>query len=191
MIFLKRTFAQIVLSFSDITNWQDQVYYILFSIMKLAPIAFILSGLNIWFKDNTMFFSFIIFALIINMLAGIIRHKLCNTFSWEEFFTKNIVMWLVIILSYPVLEMLRYIAGDNIVSEGFKIIIQVATFLYPGSKILKNVYIISNGQFPSKFIMEGLYKFEQTGNTDYIFNRRKKEEDEDFEDYSDCNIKEK
>lgn len=173
MIFFKRTLAQIILSFSDITNWQDQVYYILFSIMKIAPIAFILSGLSLWFNNNQTFFSFIICTLLINIIIGAWKHKRAGTFKWKIFFWKNIEMWLIIILIYPLLEMLRILAGDNFIGEGFKVLIQISTILYPGSKILKNGYILSNRKFPPGFLMERLYKFEKTGNLNELFEEKR------------------
>lgn len=173
MFFLKRTFAQIILSFSDITNWQDQAYYILSSIMKLAPIAFILSGLSLWFNNNQTFFSFIICTLLINIIIGAWKHKRAGTFKWKTFFWKNIEMWFIIILIYPLLEMLSILAGDNFIGEGFKVLIQISTILYPGSKILKNGYILSNRKFPPGFLMERLYKFEKTGNLNELFEEKR------------------
>lgn len=173
VLFFKKLYAQIVLSADSSLDWSEKFQYMVTIVAKFAPLAFVLSGLNIWFKDNQMFFSFIIFALIINMIAGVWKHSRERTFCWEEFFKKNLKMWVIIILTYPILEMLRQLTGDNIVGEGFKVVIQVATFLYPASKILKNMYIISNGQFPPEFIMTRLYRFEKTGNPDYIFSKDK------------------
>lgn len=170
---MKKIFAQIILSSDNNIDMWEKTQYILISIAKIAPFAFVLNGLNIWFKDNQMFFSFIVFALLGNMIAGIWKHRLEKTFNWEEFFKKNITMWVIILLTYPILEMIGLLTGDNVIGEGFKVLIQVATLLYPGSKILKNCYIISNGQFPPEFIMTRLYRFEKTGNTDYIFDKEK------------------
>ena len=72
-------------------------------------------------------------------------------------------MIAVLIVVYFLLEMLRLTMGENVIGEGFRSVIQVSTLLYPSSKALKNLYILSNKQFPPKFIMERLYKFEQTG----------------------------
>lgn len=174
--FIKRIFNQLILSAESTVNWYDKLQYFLITVLKLSPFAFILDGLNIWFTTNKTFFSFILFALLGNMIVGIWKHRKLNTFCWEQFFKKNILMWVVIIITYPILEMLRHLTGDNIIGEGFSVIIQVATFLYPASKILKNMYIVSNGDFPPEFIMTRLYKFEKTGNLDYIFSKDKIDE---------------
>jgi hypothetical protein len=55
------------------------------------------------------------------------------------------------------------------VAEGFRVTIQISTLLYPTSKALKNLYIISNKEFPPGFIMEKLYKFEQTGDVAELY----------------------
>jgi hypothetical protein len=36
--------------------------------------------------------------------------------------------------------------------------------IFPASKILKNIYILSNKQYPPSFIMDKIYKFEKDGN---------------------------
>ena len=88
-------------------------------------------------------------------------------------------MTTILFLAYTMLEMLRRTIGDNFISEGFGIIIQISTLLYPTSKALKNLFILSNKQFPPAFIMERLYNFEKTGNLKDLFpenNEPKKEE---------------
>src|SRR5690606_16330533 len=89
---------------------------------------------------------------------------------------KNIEMACVVIVVYIMLEMLRYTAGDNIAGEAFKILIQITTLLYPTSKVLKNVHIITSGRYPPKFIMRRLYNFEKNGDLSDFFNNK---DDED------------
>jgi hypothetical protein len=61
------------------------------------------------------------------------------------------------------------------VGESFKILIQVVTLLYPVSKVLKNIYILSNKQFPPAFIMDKIYNFEKNGDLKDLFDTDKKE----------------
>lgn len=84
-------------------------------------------------------------------------------------------MWAVLIPVYTLLEMLRLTAGDNMIGEGFKVVIQITTLLYPISKALKNFYILSNKQFPPQFIMNKIYNFEKTGDIKEFFNKEKEE----------------
>ena len=104
------------------------------------------------------------------MLVGAFFHNKMGTFNWVEMFKKNVLMWMVLIVVYTMLEMLRLTAGDNFVGEGFKILIQVTTLLYPVSKVLKNIYILSNKQFPPAFIMNKVYDFEKNGNVKDLFD---------------------
>ena len=67
---------------------------------------------------------------------------------------------------------MRLIAGDNLAGEVFKVTIQIATILYPASKILKNIYVLSNKQYPPSFIMDKIYKFEKDGNVKDLFNKK-------------------
>ena len=78
-------------------------------------------------------------------------------------------MIAVLIAAYILLEQLRIVIGDNIIGNGLKVVIQVSTLLYPTSKALKNLYILSNNQFPPAFIMERLYNFEKTGDLNDLY----------------------
>jgi len=83
---------------------------------------------------------------------------------------------LVIMFGYTILEMMHLRLGDNLLANGFKITIELSTLLYPGSKVMKNLYILSNKQFPPAFIMERLYNFEKTGNLKDLFPEEPKQE---------------
>jgi hypothetical protein len=107
------------------------------------------------------------------MVVGAIFHNKMGTFNWVELFKKNILMWVVLIVVYAMLEMLRLTAGNNFVGESFKILIQVLTLLYPVSKVLKNIYILSNKQFPPAFIMDKIYNFEKNGDLNELFDTDK------------------
>jgi hypothetical protein len=52
-------------------------------------------------------------------------------------------MFLVVIIVYALLEMLRNTVGNNLIGESFKFVIQLTTLLYPISKALKNIYILT------------------------------------------------
>lgn len=82
-------------------------------------------------------------------------------------------MIAVILFGYTMLEIIKLRLGDNILAQGFGTIIEVSTILYPGSKVLKNLYILSNKQFPPAFIMERLYNFEKSGNINDLIDNKK------------------
>jgi hypothetical protein len=132
-------------------------------VVALAPVAYVLNGLGVWFQSNHMFFSFMLYIIFANMVLGALYHHKANKFSWSEFWKSNIKMWAIIILIYPMLEMLSIIAGNNFAGESFKIVIQISTMLYPGAKILKNVYLWSDKKYPPSWIIDRIYKFETTG----------------------------
>lgn len=154
----------------------EKIVYFINIISVLGPVAYIMNGIGIWFRANHQFSAFVMVCLTVNLFVGIWYHNKMNTFSWKEFFIKNIQMWAVIIIVYALLEMLRLTAGNNIIGEGFKVLIQVTTLLYPVSKALKNLYILSQKQFPPAFIMEKIYNFEKNGDLKELFDTEKKEE---------------
>lgn len=178
MNYIKETLCRIILLVDSRPSFSDKLCYIFQAIGTFAPIAYLLDGFNLWFKTNQQFSSFILICLIVNMFIGAIFHSKMKTFDWVEMFKKNIIMWMVLIVVYAMLEMLRITAGNNFIGEGFKILIQVTTLLYPISKAMKNIYILSNKQFPPSFIMDRIYHFEKNGDLNDLFNIDKKEKNE-------------
>ncbi|MGZ9736552.1 hypothetical protein [Flavobacterium sp. GNP002] len=175
MNYIKEALCRIILLADNRPTFTDKISYFFQVLATFAPIAYLLDGLNFWFKTNQQFSSFILICLVINMIVGAIFHNKMGTFNWVEMFKKNVLMWVVLIVVHALLEMLRLTAGNNFVGEGFKIMIQVMTLLYPVSKALKNIYILSNKQFPPAFIMDKIYNFEKTGDLKDLFDTDKTE----------------
>lgn len=175
MNFIKETLCRIILLVDNRPTFTDKISYFFQVIGTFAPIAYLLDGLNFWFKTNQQFSSFILICLIVNMIVGAVYHHRVGSFDWVEMFKKNVLMWVVLIVVYAMLEMLRLTAGNNFVGESFKILIQVVTLLYPVSKVLKNIYVLSNKQFPPAFIMDKIYNFEKNGDLKDLFDTDKKE----------------
>lgn len=173
MTYIKETLCRIILLVDNRPSFTEKLNYLFNLIITFAPIAYLLDGLNLWFKTNQQFSSFILICLVVNMIVGAHYHYRQGTFDWVEMFKKNILMWVVLITVYGMLEMLRFTAGNNFVGESFKILIQVVTLLYPISKVLKNIYILSNKQFPPAFIMDKIYKFEKDGDLNDLFDTDK------------------
>ena len=88
-------------------------------------------------------------------------------------------MGFVIVCSYIMLDMLRYTAGSNIAGETFRVIIQTLTLLYPTSKVMKNLFLISSGKFPPEFLMKKLYNFEKSGDLNAFFSTQAPTEQDD------------
>ena len=162
-------------------SYADKIKYVFFVLAHLAPVAFFMDWIHAWFRDNGQFFFFVCVALIINMVVGIWFHLKYGTFKMRDFLLKNVEMMGVVIIVYVILEMLRYTAGENIAGELFRIIIQVLTLLYPTSKVLRNMFIISKGKHPPKFIMLKLYNFERYGDLEEFFKTKKGEDADDPE----------
>lgn len=166
---IKRILYSIILLTSDRPSFMEKIGYWIKLLVASAPVVAFLEYFGFWYKDNSQFVSFILIALLFNMGVGLRYHHKMRTFSWGEFFNKNIAMFVSVISVYILLEMLRLTAGNNIVGETFKVVVQVTTLLYPISKSLKNIYILNQKKFPPAFIMEKIYNFEKNGNIKELF----------------------
>lgn len=177
IVFIKGCFIRFMLIGEDTIPLKDRTQYLSSYLLMMSPVAFVLDYINAWFKANGQFAFFVCMALLINMAVGAGKHLYKKTFNYIKFFTKNIQMGLMLIVTYIMLEMLRLTAGDNIAGEVFKIVIQIVSLLYPTSKVLKNVYILTAGKHPPEFIMTRLYNFEKSGELKDLFNNKKEEEE--------------
>lgn len=187
-IMIKKVFSALILFTSSLPNTSEKLGYLTKVLLAFTPIAYILNQLGLWFDNNEVFFRAIIFSLFANVIMGAWYHYKNGTFRWNEFFIKNIKMWVIILMVYPLLESFAAIAGENYVGQGFKIIMQISTLLYPASKVLKNSFIISNGTLPPEFMMKALYNFEKSGDLRHFNFKDKKikndlEQTEKTEDY--------
>lgn len=169
--------AWLILFTENKVDVYDKLIYLKNLIVTFAPIAFILHWFNWWFEQNQQFANFLVLALFANMGAGIIIHLKMKTFKWEDFFKKNGIMIFACTSTYAVLELLRYTTGDNVIAEAFKTIIQIMTLLFPISKVVKNVHILTNGDFPPEFFIKRLYDFEKEGNLNDFFNGKSKSDE--------------
>lgn len=141
-----------------------------------APIAYMLNQFDHWFSNNHQFVSYMIYAIIANMGMGVWAHLRRNTFDWKSFWMKNIEMFILTIIVYFLLEMLNQTAGRSITGQGFQIFIQSLTLLFPISKTMKSIHIVSNGKHPPRIIMKKLYRFDETGDLNEFFKTPKKDE---------------
>ncbi|WP_418360182.1 hypothetical protein [Sphingobacterium detergens] len=173
----------ILISAPQPTIW-EKIKYAWDVFLHLAPIAIALELVNWWFTENRQFGIFMCIALIFNLAIGVIYHLNRGSFNFKNFLIKNIEMIGVVVVVYFMLEMLRYTAGDNIVGESFRIFIQILTLLYPTSKVFKNIFILTKGKHPPKFIMMKLYNFEKNGDLSEFFKTQKDEKNITNDDVS-------
>ena len=129
----------------------------------VAPVTLILDSLNLWFDSNKEFATGIILMIMINMFVGAITHKVMCKFKWRTLILKTLETIVVTFVTYIVIELILNVAGENRITNVFETTLQIATLLYPASKILKNIFILSNGKHPPKWIMQKIYDFQESG----------------------------
>lgn len=177
-----KAFTGLILITMPEINTDDKFRYLLDSFLRLAPIIFLLDQIKWWTNENQQFAFFMWTILTVNMVVGIIFHIKNKSFNFLEFLTQNALMAFVVGTVLIVLETFRYTAGNNIAGEIFRVFTQTLTLFYPASKILKNAFILSNGQYPPEFMMRKLYNFEKNGDLSKFFSTEKVDiiDDEDF-----------
>ncbi len=151
----------------------------------IAPVAFIIGVLDLWYQDNSTFTLSAVGFVFANAIIGMIAHFVRKDFNWEVFLTKTMKMVLIISGVYFILELMISPIGDNTITDGFRSTIQVSTLLWPGGKILKNFFIWSDGEHPPKWVMEKLYNFQKNGDLNAFLNKSERDEHRHYQNEND------
>lgn len=162
-VLLTKLYLNFILLADHSQTISERSEYLLRSVITLTPFVILLKVVNLWFTDNVLFGTGIILLIMINMFLGGAMHNRKKDFKWSLLIKKTVTMVVVTFTTYLVLEMIISILGKNMIVEGFRAALQVATLLYPGSKILKNIFILSKGEHPPKWIMQKVYNFKDNG----------------------------
>ena len=164
--------ASVVLFFSPITfvfsqdkyiSTQDRILFIGESIFKFAPLYYFYSLLVQWYGANETFATSLISVLIVNAIVGVKYHMKMRTLSIKDFCYSTFSMLSIIVGVYLILKAFGNVLGSNLIGEVYKSIIEFITLLYPGSKVLQNIFILTNGKYPPLFVMKALYAYSKDG----------------------------
>ena len=163
----------LVLSYSseggNITFW-ERMRCLLEVIFKSAPFMIVYLFFVDWYGSNQVFAVSIGTALLVNMLVGARCHWKDGTFSIKEMLKKEIEMMMVVSFAYISLKVLTAPLNESFAGYMFKTSIEFVSILYPVSKTLKNIFIITNGKHPPAFIMKALYNYEKEGKLKDFFD---------------------
>jgi len=170
-------------------NLTEKIEYLLKLIMTFTPIAYILDRFNLWFPNNDVFFQTLVWTIIANIIFGARFHWKNGTFRIKTLLLKNIEMCLIILITYPILEGINNLTGDNVAGSIFKWAIQIGTILYPGSKALKNAFLLSSKRYPPEFIMNRIYNFEKDGNVEELLKGSQNQDNTNYQNNNDETIR--
>ena len=169
-------FCSIVLSgYSELT-WPERLYSFYRSAILFGPLAFIMAVINDWFFSNQRFFTGVIILVIANMVFGGWMHWKKKSFKTKALLDKTSEMIISLSLIYIGLEMIISHIDYVEISHGFRMALQVTSLVYPFGKIAKNVFILTKGKYPPRWIMMKLFNFEQNGDlSEFLKNYRQED----------------
>lgn len=169
---IKNLLLSILIFFSPITfvfsqdkyvDIKDRMVFSLESIFKFAPIYFIYKMIYDWYASNETFATSLFIVLILNAIIGIRYHMKMRTLSIKEFILSTFTMLAMVLGVYLILRAFGNVMGHNVIGDTYMRVIEFITLLYPGSKVLQNIFILTNGKHPPLFVMKALYSYQKDG----------------------------
>lgn len=167
LFFIPITF---VFSQDKYIDTKSRVLFIGESIFKFAPIFYLYQTLYNWYATNETFATSLVIVLSVNAIIGVRYHMKMRTLSIKEFITSTFTMLAMILGVYLILRAFGNVMGHNIIGDTYMRVIEFITLLYPGSKVLQNVFILSNGKHPPLFVMKALYAYQKDGKVQQFIN---------------------
>ncbi|GJH39896.1 hypothetical protein RCZ04_04460 [Capnocytophaga sp. HP1101] len=128
------------------------------------------SYFSVWREQNELFFVGISFILFLNMVVGAVYHAKAGTFNIHDFLMGNATIMLVIAVVYVSLSILSIPINETETGKIFQSSVQFMTLMYPVSKIVKNVFVLTGGKYPPSWIMKALYNYEKKGKLKDFFD---------------------
>ena len=128
------------------------------------------SYFTVWKEKNELFFVGISFILFLNMVVGATYHAKAGSFDIKQFLYGNISVMLVISVVYISLSVLSIPLNESEMGKMFQSVLQFMTLMYPVSKIVKNVFVLTGGKYPPQFTMKALYNYEREGKLKDFFD---------------------
>lgn len=162
-LFLATLWSYFILAGDGGSNSADRLTNFSKALLIIGPFAFLIEKLGDWYVTNEAFTHGNMVLIGLNAILGGIMHFRKGEFAWSTLLIKTVKMTGLSLTVYTVLEIVISQGGDYGLITGFRAALQVGTLLYPGTKILKNVYILSQGEYPPTWIMKKVYNFQENG----------------------------
>lgn len=164
--------APLILFFANINvvKWQDKTRYFVDVVIKSTPFLFVYTLWSQWYDNNRVFALSISSALLLDLIVGIRYHWKRGTFNIGIMLRKEIEMLFVVVSVYILLRVLANPLLDSFAGSIFVGTIEFISVLYPVSKALKNIFIITDGKHPPKFVIQALYNYEKEGKLKDFFD---------------------
>ena len=158
-------------SFEQPISWRDRLHYLWQLLWQSTPLIVLYKYLCAWHEHHQSFLGALVCVCLLQMCVGAIYHLRRGSFQIDRFLMKNSLMLLQIGAVYLLLASLEVPLGDSLVTEVFESSLQAMTLLYPVSKAVKHIFILSKGKYPPQWIIAALYQYEKNGKLKDFFQK--------------------
>lgn len=154
---------------TGITYW-DRVKYFFQAVWISFPFIVIYNHISGWHDANVLFVESASIIIFVNMIFGGVSHWKQGTFSWWRLGLKNFYIVCIVLCTYLVLDKLFGFFADTFVGGMLKSSISFIVLMYPASKFMASLFIVTNGKFPPMYLMKLFYSYEKSGRIKDFFD---------------------
>lgn len=154
---------------TGITYW-DRVKYFFQAVWLSFPFIVMYNHLTSWHSSNEVFIESASIIIFINMIFGGVSHWKQGTFSWWQLGIKNFYIICIVLATYVVLDKLFGFFAETFVGGMLKSSISFIVLMYPASKFMTSLFIVTNGKFPPMYLMKLFYSYEKNGRIKDFFD---------------------
>ena len=148
---------------------RDRLYYLWHTLSTCAPIVVLANYFYAWQQTHQAFIIALVVALSVNLVIGALYHIRNHSFSWRALLIKNAQMLGVVAAVYLLLDLLKVPLRETSTGEVFESTLQMMTLLYPVSKAIKNIFVLTHGKYPPSWVIKALYNYEREGKLKEFF----------------------
>ena len=147
---------------------RDRLYYLWHTLSTCAPIVVLANYFYAWQQTHQAIIALVV-ALSVNLVIGALYHIRNHSFSWRALLIKNAQMLGVVAAVYLLLDLLKVPLRETSTGEVFESTLQMMTLLYPVSKAIKNIFVLTHGKYPPSWVIKALYNYEREGKLKEFF----------------------
>jgi len=133
-----------------------------------SPVAYLTEVAYSWGQNNIIYINFVLGAIVVDHIVGTTYHIFYKRdFSVKKNLGGLMLKTFIVVASAYLVEGLDFLSPTTgVLKEYISASLRFAVFLYPAGSAAGNMYVVTGGKIPPKFIVDKITKFREDGKFD-------------------------